>query len=158
MRNYNTLRYSQQEIVWKNNFLALIGSAKQYRTVSSILKIHSFKEWTDGCYKMVYIHDEYPSLVFKVYFGRADNDSRPLDETHPAYLFYLKPLFQNRRVIIQKKVDGKGGSPLQAFNFIYMKLGTTAYGKIGGLGDIHSENCSYHDYCPYFFDYLEGKL
>lgn len=111
---------------------------------------HGFKYLSEGCYKAVYEHPKRPEWVVKVYkddYGWEYDSNKPPPK--PLKKHWLKPIFQNKRVMIQRKVDktdrGAASDQLREIAAKHYKCRNF---------DLHAANCAFVDGKPMFFDYL----
>lgn len=101
-----------------------------------------------GSYKTVLASNKFPGLVVKVYKSQNGHKEDTNGGLKPeASQFFLTPIFQDGRIIIQREANHEGGKPSQARDAIQRALG------VKKPYDLFSNNCAYHDGQPYFFDY-----
>lgn len=105
-----------------------------------------FDEIGEGCYKKVFCHKHlFPHWVVKIY-KRNSRDCNLKYLPRGLKQYYLKPVFQERSVMIQRKIRQSS----RACRVIESELEE----PIGWHCDIHSDNTGFLNGRPYFFDFL----
>jgi hypothetical protein len=143
-----SLKYSTKERVQAKAIAKMIGFTRKLPLIRLKLRGAGFRLAGSGTYKFTYHNPKYPTLVVKVYRSRSGY----VEDTSKGFLtpkqaeFFLTPVVHNRRFIIQKKFNGKGGTKYRAEAKINACLRYS-------LCDVTDGNCAYHDGKPYFFDY-----
>lgn len=136
-----------------------ITNSAETMTLSELkvwFKKMDFKFVESGQHKNVYVHSEYPDLVFKIYHSEGNWKSDSFHSLPEKIKFlYLGHLFNNTKLIIQPRANEVGGDSKKAYQSVLEQI----KGLIGKprLYDISEQNCRFHDGRAYLIDYASFK-
>jgi hypothetical protein len=114
------------------------------REMRNKLEAAEFQFLNSGCYKLVYRHKVHGEYVVKVY-SCTENHTLP-DFMAP---FYLTPIVQTQKVMIQEFANEIGGNNFEAHEFFKVNHPEITDFKY----DVHVNNVKFHNGKPVIIDF-----
>jgi hypothetical protein len=127
------------------------------KKLKDTLEVKGFQFIARGCYKLVYQHPNWKDFVVKVYDEPPQNDcGKPLPL--PLERYWMKPVFQTNRVMVQPFANGEGGTGMEAMRFFKPILAMIEEALNDTWHyDLHAGNCKFHNGIPRIIDYLSPR-
>jgi hypothetical protein len=132
------------------NYVSILIDGLGQPQIRSKLLANGFDEIGGGCFKSVLAHKAFPNFVVKV-FNSSTAYRRDSTAILPSKLrkYWLKPVYQDKRIQIQDRANGIGGTDKSASDY----LKQIAFENYHWHYDLHENNCMFHNGKPVIIDY-----